>query len=46
MIKQLQDRLSNVMQGGRRTVNNNFKNMSQIKCSEINAYVKPNPQVV
>ena len=43
MIKQLQDKLNTIIPGGRRTVNNNLKNMSQIKCSEINAYIKPYP---
>ena len=32
--------------GGRRTINNNEKNRSQIKCSEINTYVKPYPKIV
>ena len=46
MIQQLQDKLTMMIPGGRRTINNNEKNRSQIKCAEINTYVKPYPQIV
>lgn len=46
MIKQLQDKLQSIVPNGRRSDNNNRKNMSQIKCAEINAYIKPYVKVV
>ena len=46
MIQQLQDKLTMMIPGGRRAMNNNEKNRSQIKCAEINTYVRPYPKIV